>query len=135
MSMLMWSDSLSVSIAEIDEQHKGLVEMVNRVHDLLVSGESARPQVLEVIEDMRRYSVEHFGTEERYMDQYEYPEAPAHKLKHQEFIDKVTEIESGCAAGTCVLTMDILNYLSEWLVTHINDTDKKMGEFLRAKLG
>ena len=135
MSMLMWSDSLSVSIAEIDEQHKGLVEMVNRVHDLLVSGESGRPQVLDVIEDMRRYSVEHFGTEERYMDQFEYPEAPAHKLKHQEFIDKVTEIESGCANGACVLTMDILNYLSEWLVTHINDTDKKMGEFLKDKLG
>ncbi|ACS80445.1 bacteriohemerythrin [Maridesulfovibrio salexigens] len=134
MSMLKWSDSLSVSIAEIDEQHKGLVAMVNRVYDLLVSGASDRPQAIEVIEDMRRYSVDHFGTEEKFMDKFDYPEAPAHKLKHQEFIDKVKEIENGCADGTCILTMDILNYLSDWLVTHINDTDKKLGAFLEDKI-
>ncbi|WP_320175198.1 bacteriohemerythrin [Maridesulfovibrio sp.] len=134
MSMLKWSDSLSVGVIEIDEQHKGLVSMVNHVYDLLISGESDQPHVIEVIEGMRRYSVDHFGTEEKYMDEFEYPEAPAHKLKHQEFINKVKEVESGCVDGTCVLTMDILNYLSDWLVTHISDTDKKLGEFLIGKI-
>lgn len=134
MSMLKWSDSLSVSIAEIDEQHKGLVAMVNRVYDLLVSGKSDRSQARKVIEDMRRYSVDHFGVEEKYMDEFEYPDAPSHKLKHQDFIAKVKEIESGCANGSCALTMDILNYLSDWLVTHINDIDKKLGAFLKDKI-
>lgn len=133
MSMLEWSNSLSVGIDEIDDQHMGLVDMVNKVHDMLVAGETSHSHVLELVEDMRKYSVEHFGTEEKYMEVYEYPDAPAHKQEHAEFIEKITEVEKGCIDQTCTMSMDILNYLSAWLVNHINNTDKKMGKYLLSK--
>ncbi len=135
MSMLEWSDSLSVGIDEIDNQHMALVDMVNKVHDMLIAGETSQNHVLELVEDMRKYSVEHFGTEEKYMEVYEYPDAPAHRLEHAEFIEKITEVEKGCIDQTCTMSMDILNYLSAWLVNHINNTDKKMGKYLLSKAG
>ena len=128
--MLEWNDSLSVHVDEIDAQHKQLVGIVNNVYSLMTTGADGDAQVLGIISDMRAYAVEHFATEEKYMDRYEYPDAPAHKTEHVNFVEKVNEVEEGCRNGSCPMSMEILNFLSDWLVTHISDTDSRMGEFL-----
>lgn len=132
MNMLEWNDSLSVHVDEIDDQHKHLVGIINNIYDLMTNSADGEEQVLEIIADMRIYAVEHFSTEERYMDMFEYPDAPVHKNEHRLFMDKVSEVEEGCRNGSMPISMDILNFLSDWLVTHISDTDRKMGEFLKS---
>ncbi len=130
MAMIEWNDSLSVNIEEIDRQHKTLVDMVNRVHDMMSGGTADHAGILEILSDMAAYAVEHFSTEERYMDQYDYPAAPLHKTRHSEFVAKVAQVNKDLEAGTGQTYMEVLNFLTDWLVTHINDTDKEMGVFL-----
>lgn len=132
MAMLEWSDTLSVHVKEIDDQHKSLVDMVNTLHDSMTANKS-KEVLAKIVSDMRQYSIVHFETEERYMDKYEYPEHEFHKSEHKDFIAKVVHVEEDYLADKISLSMDVLNFLSSWLVTHISDTDIKMGEYLRYK--
>jgi len=129
MPLLQWNDGLSIRIAEIDAQHSTLVDMVNTLYDSMTTG-SDKTVVLDIVDRMANYTVEHFGTEERYMEKYIDPGMPAHKEEHQDFVEKVLQVKNDLANETAVLSMDILNFLSSWIVTHINDTDKKLGAFL-----
>lgn len=129
MPMLEWNDSLSIRVAEVDAQHKALVDMVNHLHDSM-RGAASGEALLGIVNDMRRYSEDHFTTEERLMDQYGYPDPSGHKKEHADFIAKVAQVESDCKAGKASLSMDILNFLCNWLVTHIDGEDKKMGQHL-----
>lgn len=132
MAMLEWSDGLAINVGEIDGQHRHLVDMVNMLFDNMKAG--CANDVLEaVIADMVGYAREHFGTEERFMELYAYPEAPAHIAEHRQFAETFSRMDADRKAGACALSMDILNYLSSWLVTHITDTDKKFGTYLNGK--
>lgn len=132
MSMLEWNDELSVFVGEIDDQHKKCVEMVNELYDSMRQ-ESSAETLLKIVDDMKNYTEFHFTTEEKFMDQYEFSGLQEHKQEHKEFIEKVVQVEQDCSSGKSSLDMEVLNFLSNWLVTHINDTDKKMGEFLASK--
>lgn len=129
MPMLEWNNGLSVQVKEIDEQHKKLVGMINTLFDSMKS-ETDDTVLLSIVDEMVKYAVEHFNTEERYMEKMGYPEFERHKSEHQDFVEKATQVENDLKYGKTVLSMDILNFLSSWLVTHINGTDKKMGVFL-----
>ena len=132
MPMLEWNDNLSVYISEIDEQHKKCVNMINDLHDSMTSGNSS-DTLLKIVGEMREYTVFHFSTEEKLMFAHSYPEIKSHESQHRDFIKKVEEVEKDCKSGKISLSMDILNFLTEWLVTHINGTDKGMGDFLSKK--
>lgn len=131
MAMLAWNDSLSVNVAEIDAQHKGLVDMVNKLYDSMRQDHAASV-LLDIVDEMGEYTVVHFGTEERHMDEKGYPDSAAHKAEHAAFVEKVTQVTAECRTGTTALSMDILNFLSGWLVTHINGDDKKLGAYLNS---
>ena len=132
MPMLEWSDTLSVNIGEIDGQHKGLIGIINQIHDS-IKVDAVDCTAFESLEKMRNYTIYHFYTEERYMEDHGYPRAGRHKAEHQEFIDQVARFENRCKAGNPSVSMDVLNFLSNWLVTHINGTDKKLGAYLNEK--
>ena len=128
MPMIVWNDSLSVNVKDIDSQHRKLVDMINYLNDAMISGVENNV-VLDLIEKLKNYTVYHFSEEETYMDST-YPFLSVHKYAHNEFINKVVQIENDFKNGTADIPMDILNYLCSWLVTHINDTDKKLGMFI-----
>jgi len=129
MSLLVWNDRLSVNIREIDAQHKKLVDMVNGLHDAMKEGK-AETMLMKIIADMKQYAASHFGMEEQYLKNHGYPDYPAHKMEHDKFVAKVIQVEKDCKSGKCAISMDILNFLSNWLVNHIKGTDKKYSQFL-----
>jgi hemerythrin-like metal-binding protein len=129
MPILEWNDSLNINVRDIDAQHRGLVSMANRLHDGMTSEQPAA-MLRDILDEMGQYAVEHFGTEERYMEAHGYPERAAHMAEHRDFADKARRMTEDCASGKCALSMDILNFLCNWLVTHIHGTDKALGAFL-----
>jgi hemerythrin len=129
MTLLAWNDRLSVNIREIDAQHKKLVDMVNRLHEAMKDGK-AEMMLMRIVDEMKQYAANHFALEEQYMKKHAYPEYGAHKSEHDKFVAKVIQVEKDCKSGKCAMSMDILNFLSNWLVNHIKGVDKKYGPFL-----
>lgn len=129
MALMEWNDRLSVKIREIDDQHRTLVNMVNKLHDAMKEGH-ADDIVMPIVAEMKQYAAIHFATEEKYFKLHNYPEYAKHKAEHDAFVAKVVQVESDLKSGKCAMSMDILNFLSQWLVNHIKGTDKKYSAFL-----
>lgn len=124
MALIQWNDSLSVGVAEIDKQHQKLVQMLNDLHDAMRQAKGA--SVLgPLVNGLIDYAGTHFKTEERYFTRFAYPEADQHKKLHADFVAKVTDFKSRFEANTVGLSMDIMNFLSNWLQNHIKGEDKK----------
>ena len=75
------------------------------------------------------YTVTHFKTEERYFDQLGYPETDSHKKEHVAFVEKVTDLKNKFETRNLLLTIEVMDFLSDWLRGHIMGTDKKYSGF------
>ena len=132
MAFIDWSDEFSVHIEEIDKQHQELVAMINELHTAMHE-RKAKDVLGNIIERLIAYVQTHFATEEKYFDQFDYPEAMAHRREHREFAEKVTDFKQGFDENRLMLSIDIMDFLEDWLVTHIKDSDKKYGPFFNEK--
>jgi hemerythrin len=129
MAYLDWNDSLSVNVPVIDEQHQELVRLINQLHEAMTQGQGHR--VLgETVEGLIEYAQIHFRTEERYFDASDYPDSVAHKKKHEDFVVKVTDFKQGFDEGRLMMSLDVMDFLVDWLVKHIKGTDKTYVPFL-----
>jgi hemerythrin len=132
MALIQWNDSLSVGIVEIDRQHQRLVAMINELHDAMRQGKG-KDILGKIINGLVTYAGTHFKTEEKYFDQFQYPEATTHKKEHSDFTQKVAEFKGKFDTGQAVLSLEIITFLSNWLQHHINVIDKKYGPFFNQK--
>ncbi len=132
MELIIWKDSLNVGIATIDQQHRKLVSIINKLFNAMSQGKSN--EILQaVFSELSAYVVTHFGLEEKYMKQYEYEDYDSHKQEHKYFIDKLNEFKLKFSSGSGALTLDILHFLKDWLLKHISGTDRKYIPLLKEK--
>jgi hemerythrin-like metal-binding protein len=132
MALLSWSQEYSVGINEIDKEHIKLVELVNELHDGMKAGKGK--EILgSILTELVKYTSFHFGHEEKLFDTYHYPGSIIHKKQHKDLVEQVLVYKDGYDKGNTIMTMDIMNFLKNWLVQHIAGSDKKYSAFLNSK--
>jgi hemerythrin-like metal-binding protein len=132
MPMFQWDDSLSVGISEIDRQHKQLVEMISKLNDEMRQGKGK--EILErILAGMVNYALMHFETEEKYFLTYGYADSESHKKVHCAFVEKVSAFKDQFTSGRKGMTIEVMDFLMEWLQKHIKGEDKKYAPFLISK--
>ncbi|MBN2279041.1 MAG: hemerythrin family protein [Candidatus Marinimicrobia bacterium] len=132
MALANWRDEYSVNILEIDNQHKKLFAYINEIHDAMKTNR-AKEELGTIISKLAAYTVDHFKTEEKYFERYHYPDTANHKYEHQVFVDKVHGFQEDFKKGKLLLSLEIINFLRDWLINHIKGTDKKYSAFLNEK--
>lgn len=132
MSLITWSNQLSVGVQEIDTQHQKLVQLINGLHDHMLAGD-ANDIMGKVLDRVIDYTGFHFGTEERLMAEHGYPESPAHKNEHQKLVATAVDLQSKLRTGQAHITMETMKFLRDWLQHHIMQSDKAFGAFLNSK--
>lgn len=86
-----------------------------------------------ILSGLDDYAVFHFKTEENYFDRFGYPGTAAHKKEHGDFDKKVSDFKSDFDQGKIGLSIQLMNFLRDWLQNHIQGVDKKYGPFLNSK--
>jgi len=134
MKMDSWNDGMSVGVRKVDDQHKRMVVMINELH-MAMRGGKGRKELEHLFKELADYTVTHFRTEEELMLTYGYPvgDYEFHKQEHDKLTEQVKELRSKAEEGKLAITIEVMNFLRDWLVNHILDTDKKMGPFFAAK--
>ncbi len=122
--MIEWDDKYSVGISKIDDEHKQFIDIVNKA--IAIKEHYDNPEELrEVLHSITMYAITHFATEENYMIEFNYPEYQYHKEEHHDFSRKVIQYCERVTDGDTQVANEILEYLKQWLVNHIQVTDKK----------
>jgi hemerythrin len=132
MAFVEWSDKFSVGITSIDNQHKKLVEIVNKLHTAMLAGKGN--EILGgIFNELVKYTSEHFATEEMYFKVHKYSQEAIHKKEHEDLVKQALELQKKFAAGGTGVTMSTATFLKDWLGKHILNSDKAYSEFLIGK--
>ena len=124
MAIMIWNESYSVGVGELDEQHKALIRMINEMH-YAMNNDKGQEAIAIIVEQMFDYMEIHFSTEEGYMRQYSYLGYAAHAKEHEVFRAKARDLRQRVSEGEFVLSFEIVQFLSDWLQKHIMVSDMK----------
>jgi len=131
MTLITWNENLSVKVAELDQQHQKLIGIINDLTDAIKQGKG-NTVTGEIVRALIDYAKIHFETEEKYFRQLGYPQAADHMKEHEEFVRKVTGFETNPKENFS-LSIQVLQFLGDWLIKHILGTDKAYSAFFNAK--
>jgi len=132
MALFAWAPNMSVGMARIDKEHKGLFDMINQLHTAMLAGrggEAIRP----VVANLGEYMKSHFGHEEELLRMHGYPGLDDHIKRHAVFRSKVGELETQVKAGTVALSVATLEFLCAWLSQHILGIDMQYKTYLSTR--
>jgi hemerythrin len=132
MSLIKWNDSFSVNVTKIDQEHQKLFDMINELTAAMKAGQG-KDVLGNILDGLIAYTASHFQTEENYFKQVKYPGTIEHKKEHVAFVQKVTEFKKEFDAGRATVSVNVLQFLSKWLQTHIKGADKEYSSFLNEK--
>lgn len=133
--MTGWTDALTLNHPVIDGHHQELFrryEALARATELGNRGEAAR-----LFEYLGFYVVEHFGAEERLMEESAYPDRAAHRAAHDQFISDFLDHGQGFAdqeSGT-LPSARVVEWMADWLRQHIAGTDQLLASYLARRAG
>ncbi len=132
MTLMTWTDEMSVGVGVLDNDHKKLVGLVNKLHDGMLAGRG-KDVVGGILSSLIAYTVEHFKREEQIFAQTGYPDAAAHTAAHQDLTRQVLAVQQKYQSGKPSISLEVMNFLKNWLVNHIQGSDKKYSSHLNSK--
>lgn len=124
MAFLEWHEGLSVGDDMLDKEHQQIMSYINDLHNAIEQG--LNTEILgTTLDNVLAYSNYHFRHEESLFSATDYPDAKHHIHEHDSFTKKILNIHSQFRFGNpSQLSIDLLIFLKEWLMNHIQGTDK-----------
>jgi hemerythrin-like metal-binding protein len=130
-TIIKWNDRMSVRVPQFDEQHKQLVAMIHKLNEAMRNGQG-KQVIGDILLGLVEYAESHFSQEERFMQQHKYPDYISHKKIHDDLRNKVSEVIVEYEQGR-IVPAAIMMFLSDWLIGHIMNMDRKYGDFVVKK--
>ncbi len=127
-NLVEWSDELSVGISEIDEQHKYLILLLNKLNEA-VTQEKDILLAEDIMHRLSEATKKHFIIEESLMRILEYPGYEAHKAHHRQVIKELQSLRDRMHDGQYPFDEESMKFLKTWLTTHIAEEDKPSTSF------
>ncbi len=121
-----WKEYYSVGDYSLDAQHRQILKALNELFKA-TSNKSNQKIIKPLLDQLTNYALTHFETEERIMQEHGYPDFAEHKAKHDKFRQEVDNLRN---RADSLSSYDMLLFLKEWWINHIQGSDKKYAPFL-----
>jgi len=130
---MVWNDTFSVGVAEMDAQHRKLFILINQLVDCRTARDGTTSEKLhDVLSGTLDYTQVHFKAEEDYLQRIGYPQLPAQEKEHAAFVEKMTTYCMAASYG--VLDYEgAYHYMREWLLSHILESDMQYRHFVEGR--
>ncbi len=129
MPAMQWTEQLSVKIESIDNEHKKLIELINKLFDAMSRGEGHNA-LDAILNELTDYTEFHFNHEEEALKKYNYPGFATHKKEHEGFVNKIEDTKKKYEEGAITLTIPLIEFLTTWIKEHILKSDMGYSPFL-----
>jgi hemerythrin-like metal-binding protein len=128
-SIVRWTEAMSVGDQHIDEQHMILMDTINQL--ATAESQNDRPVVAMIIDELVSYASFHFDYEEQLIAEAGYPDLEKHKRIHQGFSQWIAEVRDDFIHRRRTQVGErILQYLRDWLRNHILHEDQLYRPYL-----
>jgi hemerythrin len=125
---IQWRDAMSVDHGVIDDDHRHLIDIINRFTDHVVDSPDALAEAVDVRNALKFYTETHFTREERLQALAGYPESRLQHDDHRRLLATLDEIIVATRSGAdpARITEDLGRLLKHWLLDHIIKLDLRM---------
>lgn len=125
-----WSPAYSVNIKTIDDQHRELVNILNRLF-VAVSRREGDKAIAGILDSLLSYTQTHFALEERLMRQARYKDIEPHMEEHRKLIEQLDRLCNKHLIEEKPIYFEMLSFLKTWLKEHIQGVDTKYSAALQ----
>ena len=129
MAVLTWSNELRIGIGDFDREHLEIVESINTIQTE-VEGDNEQAVTGPLLRKLASDTVAHFKAEEIMMEAAKYPGLALHGMKHQHLLEQLSAFLTGHSRDGASMYQHSLNFLPDWVSTHIQSEDMNFGLWL-----
>jgi hemerythrin len=130
MALLEWKEEYATGIDDVDDEHKDLIDVINRLHELLLA-DDARLTVPAFFARLIDGVSAHFALEERIMGESAYPDREAHRADHERLLDEMRDLVQAFANAEEVDSVDLAMRLEPWFCQHFATHDLRLHTTLK----
>lgn len=112
-----------------DFQHRQLIDLFQKVMEAK-NNDTDQNLYRYTVAFLAMYVNHHFSLEEQYMEQYDFPGREEHIREHKAFIKELKAFRSENNTYTSEGADKLIKKIGEWIMGHILDIDKQLGEFI-----
>jgi hemerythrin-like metal-binding protein len=131
MSGFQWDTRFDLGVAEMNHEHRVLIDKMNKVEEL-AEKKAGKAVVGRALQELGAYTVQHFTSEEAYMARTGFPGLATHKVVHQSLLEKFTAYVTAFEKGNGDLPEGFISFLHFWLRAHISGVDRKYADHAHA---
>ncbi len=128
--LLEWNEQLDTGVNALDDDHRCLVLLANRIHKAAQAGEQEEVETL--VLEFCAYCDDHFVMEEEYMRDIGYPNRAEHKRDHDQMLADIDNV-----MGKVRQNLDAASVMAEfifvWIANHVLVIERQLAEFVRGK--
>ncbi|WP_160680063.1 hemerythrin family protein [Clostridium sp. C8-1-8] len=131
--MFEWKSEYELGMEKIDAEHKKLFDIANKGYELLVNDfyVDKYDRIMDIIIELKDYAQFHFTAEEEYLASIGYKKLFSHKIEHDSFIQKVSNVNlNDVDSNQDKYVQDLLDFIVMWIKEHIMEKDR---EYVNAK--
>ncbi|MGD9947285.1 MAG: bacteriohemerythrin [Desulfobulbus sp.] len=132
MLTIAWNDRYLIGTPMIDNQHKYLLQLLNTLYENYATS-TATDGLDELFNNLIAYASYHFSLEEQWMVCQHYPRLDEHRVEHAAFVTQVAQMQQQYAQQRQNVSLEAINFLYNWLTTHIQGSDYDFGCFIGHK--
>lgn len=133
MPILSWTSAYTVYVDELDQDHRDIFSAFNTLWQA-AADRAARKALQEALAVAYVTMDEHFKREEAILWRSGYPNSQKHADEHQKLLEKLNRIRTKvCHSQSPEVELKTIEFIGEWLSSHILESDKKYARFLQAE--
>ena len=125
MPLIEWNDALVLDEGVIDDTHREFVDLLNRMYD------APDGELLSILDEFIAHSEAHFGQEQRWMQELDFPPMICHVGEHEGVMEIAREVRRRAAAGDTTYGKILAQGVAEWFENHATSMDSVLAQFIK----
>lgn len=133
MPFIAWNDEMSVGVKELDDDHKEIVDLLNRLHEGVEAG-IGNSEVVNIFSKLVEATKRHLHHEEQILAKAGFPHLAQHLKEHDAILGKGLMLQARFMSGsTQPFTLAEVDLACRWLQTHLIESDKHYAQYLKSQ--